>query len=324
MITTNNLSKSYGDIRAVQNVNFEIKKGEIVGLLGRNGAGKTTIMKMITGFLDPSEGSVALEDKTVVDNRIAVQTKIGYMPENAPLYPEMIVQDYLLMIANLRGIPAEKQIPAILEAVKATGLDSFLTRTIGTLSKGYRQRVGICQAIVHKPEVLILDEPTNGLDPVQIVEIRNLIKHLAKRSTVILSTHILQEIEAVCDRVLILIDGQLVKDAPLHDFLTSSRIHISVEDRVTEKEMKSLADAISSIDGFQKEGPPTRAGFTPWSIAWQGELAPIPEILQFAGKLGWQVAGASTSSATLEKAFSDLMLEHANRDKKQDREEDAA
>jgi ABC-2 type transport system ATP-binding protein len=324
MIHAKNLSKRYQAVEAVKNVNVDIQKGEIVGLLGQNGAGKTTMMKMITGYLEPTEGTVLLGGKDVLEDRIGVQRQIGYMPENAPLYPEMLVQEYLLMVASLRELPKEKQIPMIIEAVKATGLEKFLTRPIGTLSKGYRQRVGICQAILHQPEVLILDEPTNGLDPVQIIEIRGLIKKLAEKSTVIVSTHILQEIEAVCDRVLILIDGQLVKDAPLKEFLTSNRIEISLADSVGASDVELAAKEVSGLGKIEKlKKDPQRSGYSIWGIHWKGDVAPIPQILTLAAARNWSVGSITANPPTLEQAFNALINEQAKQ-KAEAKKEDAA
>ena len=324
MITTKNLSKRYQTVEAVKHVNVDIRRGEIVGLLGQNGAGKTTMMKMITGYLEPTEGTVLLGGKDVLEDRIGVQRQIGYMPENAPLYPEMLVQEYLKMVADLREIPEDKQISMIIEAVKATGLENFLTRPIGTLSKGYRQRVGICQAILHQPEVLILDEPTNGLDPVQIIEIRGLIKKLAERSTVILSTHILQEIEAVCDRVLILIDGELVKDAPLQEFLTSNRIEISLADSVSKADLEMVKTEIDGIGKISRlKADPQRDGFSIWDMDWTGDIAPIPQLLNLAASQNWEVGSVTATPPTLEQAFNALMIENAQK-KAEAKKEDAA
>lgn len=321
MITTKNLCKRYATVEAVKNINLEIKKGEIVGLLGENGAGKTTMMKIITGYLEPTEGTVILGGKDVLEDRIGVQRQIGYMPENAPLYPEMLVQEYLLMIANLRELPSDKLVSMVLDAVKATGLEDFLTRPIGTLSKGYRQRVGICQAILHKPDVLILDEPTNGLDPVQIIEIRGLIKNLAQSSTVIISTHILQEIEAVCDRVLILINGKLVKDAPLNEFLISHSIELSLKDNVKKSDLEIVKTELSSIGKIEKTmADPNRKGFSLWKLGWTGDVAPIPQLLSLAVSQKWEVGSATANPPSLEQAFNALMMKHAT----QKAQEDAA
>jgi len=318
MIKVTDLSKSYGAVQAVRDVNLEIRKGEIVGLLGRNGAGKTTIMKMLTGYLEPSAGRIELAGLDVVTDRTAVQRRLGYMPENAPLYPEMLVQEYLMMVAALRDIPLEKQREMVLEAVKATGIENYLTRPIGTLSKGYRQRVGICQAIVPKPEVLILDEPTNGLDPVQIVEIRHLIKSLAKTATVILSTHILQEIEAVCDRVLILIDGALVKDAPLSEFLTSSHVTISLEEKATAAELATVTSAIDGLGTPEAVGNDSQnSGYRLWSIPFKGDKAPVADLVRAVTAKGWNTAQVTAAPPSLEKAFASLMTEHGRRTDKE-------
>ncbi len=222
MIQVTDLKKSYGPIQALGGVTFEIAPGEIVGLLGPNGAGKTTIIKMLTGYLQPDEGLVMVDGLDVLTHTRQVQAEIGYLPETAPLYPELSVQAYLLMMAELRQIPEEERIERLSEAVYATGLNEHLTRPIGQLSKGFRQRVGLAQAILHRPRLLILDEPTIGLDPTQIVEIRRLIRRLAEHSTVLFSTHILSEVEALCDRVIILMNGQIKADARLSELAATS------------------------------------------------------------------------------------------------------
>jgi len=316
MITLKNVSKHYGDIQAVRDVSLTISKGEIVGLLGHNGAGKTTVMKMITGFLEPSEGSITLGGIDVLEDRLGVQQLIGYMPENAPLYHEMTVQEYLLMMSRLRGIAVDKEKDAISEAVKATGLEALMTRPIGTLSKGYRQRVGICQAILHKPRVLILDEPTNGLDPVQIVEIRHLIKKLAQNATVILSTHILPEIEAVCDRVVILVDGALAKDAPLRDFLISNQIRISIPAEIPAAQVETITgkDGVTGIQSVKSVGSdPVRKGFVQYLLTWSGDVPPVPAVIEFGARHGWTFGTVTDTPPSLESAFSRLMEDTSSR-----------
>jgi len=217
MIDVTDLSKSYGSIQALDGVSFHVADGQVIGLLGPNGAGKTTVMKILTGYLQPDSGEVKVDGLDVLTDTLEVQKRIGYLPENAPLYPELSVQAYLKMMADLRQIPAEDQVRHISESVRATGLVDHLARPIGQLSKGYRQRVGLAQAILHQPKLLILDEPTVGLDPTQIVEVRRLIRRLAERSTVLLSTHILSEVEATCDGVVILLNGHVRADARLAD-----------------------------------------------------------------------------------------------------------
>ncbi|MGD9028851.1 MAG: ABC transporter ATP-binding protein, partial [Anaerolineae bacterium] len=222
MIDVKQVTKSYGPIEALRGVSFSIAPGEIVGLLGPNGAGKTTTIKILTGSLQPDDGMVTVNELDVLEHTREVQAQIGYLPETAPLYRELTVQDYLRMMAELRDIPEEEQRARISEAVYATGLAEHLTRPIGELSKGFRQRVGLAQAIVHKPRLLILDEPTIGLDPTQVVEVRRLIRRLSERSTVLLSTHILSEVEVLCDRVIILINGLIRADAKLSELASTS------------------------------------------------------------------------------------------------------
>ena len=218
MIETSHLVRRYGEFAAVDDVSFSIGTGEVVGLLGHNGAGKTTIMKMLTGFIEPSSGSVRVNGIEVQDDPIAVQRELGYLPENLPLYPELTVCEYLSFAADLRGLDEARCVP---EAIAATQLEDKALDPIHTLSRGYKQRVGVAQAILHKPRFLILDEPSNGLDPNQIQHMRALIRSLSQQATVILSTHIMQEVDAVCDRALILRNGQLVVDEKLSDLRRS-------------------------------------------------------------------------------------------------------
>lgn len=211
-ITIQNLTKQYGPQKAVDNLSFEVKTGEILGFLGPNGAGKSTTMKMITGYLGIGEGQVTFGDKSLAENGDLIKRHIGYLPENNPLYMEMPVIDYLEFCASLQGIAKEKIDERTRKMIKVCGLNNEKHKKIGELSKGYRQRVGLAQAMIHDPEILILDEPTTGLDPNQIVEIRKLIRELGKEKTVILSTHILPEVEATCDRILIINKGKIVAD----------------------------------------------------------------------------------------------------------------
>jgi ABC-2 type transport system ATP-binding protein len=207
LIEAKELSKSYSGRDAVRGVSFEIRPGEIVGLLGPNGAGKTTIMKVLTCYHFPTSGQARIDGFDVTERPLEVKRRVGYLPENAPLYSDLSVAEYLSFVADARALEGARRTERLEYVVGKCGLESVLYKTIDTLSKGFRQRVGLAQAIVHDPDILILDEPTTGLDPNQIIEIRALIKELGKEKTVILSTHILQEVEAVCDRVLILSDG---------------------------------------------------------------------------------------------------------------------
>jgi ABC-2 type transport system ATP-binding protein len=311
MIRIDRVTRKYGEIAAVSDVSLNIERGEIVGLLGHNGAGKTTLMKMITGYLEPTSGVITVGGSDVVAERTAVQRQIGYLPENAPLYPEMLVQEYLLMMAELRGVPADRRERAVSLAVGRTGLQPRLLQPIAQLSKGYRQRVGLAQAIVHEPALLVLDEPTNGLDPVQIQSIRDLIKKLGQTTTIILSTHILQEVEAVCQRVLIMIDGKLSADSPLRDMLVSRALRLTVQDSV---DVRPHLGSVPGVTAVRKLGPDPLA---PQSVTWGIDVAegadPASEVLAVAHRQGWKVSALSPEQRTLDGVFRQLQQEHIAR-----------
>ncbi len=217
MLEVNRLSRSYDDFVAVNNVSFNIGSGEIVGLLGHNGAGKTTIMKMLSGYLEPNAGTITFEGQQLAEHTKTLQARLGYLPENLPMYPDMVVADYLDFAAGLKGLGDENRIGEIRRVVAATELGDKLLAPIRNLSRGFKQRLGVAQAILGRPRLLILDEPTNGLDPTQTAHMRDLIRTLAADATVILSTHIMQEVEAVCTRVLMLRAGELAVDSTLED-----------------------------------------------------------------------------------------------------------
>lgn len=229
-ITVSNLVKIYGTQRAVNDISFDLKKGEVVGFLGPNGAGKSTTMKMITTYLPPTAGSASVCGFDVVKQSMEVRKRIGYLPEANPLYYDMYVREYLEMSAGIHGIKKPKH--RIEEMISMTGLSKEAHKKIGMLSKGYKQRTGLAQAMLHDPEVLILDEPTSGLDPLQIVEIRDLITRIGKEKTVLLSTHIMQEVEAMCSRVIIISSGNIVADDSLDNLRKGNR---SLEDVFREK-----------------------------------------------------------------------------------------
>src|SRR5690242_2179006 len=243
-IDVKDISKSYGRLQALDRVTFQVAKGEVIGLLGPNGAGKTTLMKILTGYLEPDEGDVKIHGIDVLGDPLGAQRRIGYLPESAPLYGEMLVQEYLEMMAALRGVPGSEVRDRTIDAIKATGLTDRVIQPISTLSKGYRQRVGIAQAIIHQPDLLILDEPTTGLDPAQIVEIRDLIKRLATKSTVLLSTHILSEVEATCERVLVIMQGELRANAKLAELRNANAAVIAVAAGTT-----GVADLLKKVEG---------------------------------------------------------------------------
>ncbi|RMF13146.1 MAG: ABC transporter ATP-binding protein [Candidatus Dadabacteria bacterium] len=236
LLDVRGLTRRYGDFAAVSNLSFQVSAGEIVGFLGPNGAGKSTTMRMLTTYLPPTEGTATVCGADIVEDAARVREQIGYLPETPPVYPEMRVERYLRFVARIRQVPRGQIGERVNWAIEACGLADRRRQIIGTLSKGYRQRVGIAQAIVHDPRVLILDEPTSGLDPNQILEIRDLIRRLGEGRTILLSTHILQEVRSVCDRVLILHNGHLAFDAPLDDSLDLEKTFIDLTTRVTESE----------------------------------------------------------------------------------------
>ena len=302
MIDVAGLTKSYGPIQALNDVSFHVDAGEIIGLLGPNGAGKTTIMKILTGYLQPDEGQVRVDDLDVITDTLQVQQRIGYLPENAPLYPEMSVQAYLFMIAELRQIPADEWPALLTAAVRSTGLADHLVRPIGQLSKGYRQRVGLAQAILHQPKLLILDEPTVGLDPTQIVEVRELIRRLSHRSTVLLSTHILSEVEATCDRVVILLNGQVRSDARLSELATTTEVVL-----VLAQDAPGARDALASIPGVETVGVSLSADGQVYRIRGRDGRDLRAEVYERARDGGWALRELRRDVQTLESVFNELV-----------------
>lgn len=236
MIEVRDLVKTYGQTRALKGISLAVPRGQIVGFLGPNGAGKTTTMKIVTGYLRPTAGDALIQGRPVSEDSMFTRTRIGYLPENAPLYEEMMVLEFLEFIAYLRGVEKSVQGPRIKAMVDSCGLGDVLGKDIGQLSKGFRQRVGLAQAMIHNPEILILDEPTSGLDPNQIADIRNLIRDLGREKTVVLSTHILPEVQATCNRVVIINDGALVADDTVEGLTTGDggRVKLLVAGRTEE------------------------------------------------------------------------------------------
>lgn len=306
MIKTQNLTKLYGEVKAVDDVSFAIGSGEIVGLLGHNGAGKTTIMKMLTGYLEASSGSIFVDDYDIYEQRTDIQERIGYLPENCPVYPDMIVIDFLDYAAGLRGLTGIERNRAVRASIDRMELNEKATQQINTLSRGYKQRVGVAQAILIQPEILILDEPTNGLDPSQIQHMRELIAELAKQSTVILSTHILREVHAVCDRVLILRDGQLAVDARIEDLEKGQRLLLIID--------KLPADAKGPLAGLQGitsvEFLQTTNGRSHYALEVNSHDRPVDEFAAPVTKavmdLGYRFYGLYPEKRDLERVFSEI------------------
>lgn len=307
MIEVRDLSRHYGALQAVQDVSFDIRRGEIVGLLGHNGAGKTTIMKMLTGFLEPSAGSIRIDGLDMAEQRRAVQRRIGYLPENCPLYPEMTVLDYLDYQAALHGLTPGQRAAAIRRAVERTELGAKATATIGTLSRGYRQRVGVAQAILHEPLILILDEPTNGLDPSQIQHMRALVRELSADATLIISTHVLQEVEAVCGRVLILRGGRLALDSDLSAIGRQPRLLVTL-DRAADEVTPVLAAlaGIAEATLLDQDGELRR-----FALETSDPRATAPAVAQAVSRHGWALYGLEPERHDLEALFGAVTLEQA-------------
>ena len=243
MLKAEGLTRRYGDFVAARDVSFTIESGEVVGLLGHNGAGKTTVMKMLTGYLEPSSGSVTVDGINLSTAPLAVQSRLGYLPESLPLYPEMSVAEYLAHAARMRGLRPED---CVGWAVQETQLQDKITDRVDTLSRGYKQRLGVAQAILHQPDILVLDEPTNGLDPNQIQQMRELILKLAEQATVLLSTHIMQEVNAICSRTLMMRGGTLVMDKRLDELTEADTLKVRCGDLVEASVLSSVPGVVAA------------------------------------------------------------------------------
>jgi len=300
-IAVKEISKRYGSQLAVNKISFEVHTGEIVGFIGPNGAGKSTTMKMITGTLSPDSGSVRINDLSALEHQREIRGMIGYLPENNPLYHEMYIREYLQYVAglyNLKGKAARERISLVIEM---TALSHEVGKKIGNLSKGYRQRVGLAQALIHDPEILVLDEPTSGLDPNQLVEIRNLVSTIGKEKTVLLSTHILQEVEAICDRVIIINNGGIVADEDAQRLKekgegTTQTIHIELDEMTDPEIWKTLLfiDHVKSIENKQ-------------FLLETHELRDIRgDIFNFAVSQGLTILSLSLKKKSLEEVFREL------------------
>ena len=306
MIEAEGVSKAYGPIVALEDVSFQVDAGEIVGLLGPNGAGKSTLMKVLTGFLQPDEGQVLIDNLDVLTDTLAVQERIGYLPETAPLYPELSVQAHLNMMADLRRVPAADKPAFLSRAVRATALEDHLTRPVGELSKGFRQRVGLAQTILHNPKLLILDEPTAGLDPTQIVEVRHLIRRLAERSTVLLSTHILSEVEATCDRVIILLNGKVMYDARLSELSSQGDTVLLLQEGTGDVATQLMSiKSVETVDAQQ-----TKDGWL-YRLSGKGGADLRPAVYELTQEFDWPLLELRRELRTLETVFNELVSDSA-------------
>ncbi|MBI4125505.1 MAG: ATP-binding cassette domain-containing protein [Deltaproteobacteria bacterium] len=307
MLQVENLRKSFGTVRAVGGIGFSVKKGEVVGLLGPNGAGKTTTMRLVTGFLRPESGTITVNEIPVLEKSIEARRHIGYLPENAPLYHDMEVTEFLAYAMRLRKIDPKQQPGHLKTAIERCALKEVVGRPIGELSRGFRQRVGLAQALIHQPPLLILDEPTSGLDPHQIQEIRNLIKEIGKERTVILSTHIMQEVEAVCQRVLIMAKGKLVGEGTLAELTKMgkglSRYFAKI--KASPKEIEQNVGKLSELNLAEIQG----ASNGTWaSVVLTSERTEdkCEAIFQWVVKNNWSLGELRREATSLEEIFLEL------------------
>lgn len=294
-IVVNNLSKSYGSQKALDSVSFSIEKGEIVGFLGPNGAGKSTLMKILTTYLEADTGIATVNDFDVNTNPKAVQLSIGYLPEHNPLYLDLYVREYLAFNADVYKVSKSR----IEEVITLTGLEKESHKKISQLSKGYRQRVGLANALLHNPEVLILDEPTTGLDPNQLVEIRNVIKNAGKDKTVFLSTHIMQEVEAICDRVIIINNGKIVTDKKLDQLVSADKEQI-IEVEFDYKIEEQLIARIENITAYKNTHDMT------WELTFLADKDMRPVLFDFATENGLKTLQLNTKNKNLEAVFREI------------------
>ena len=306
-IVVENLTKKYGAQRAVDNISFRVKTGEILGFLGPNGAGKTTTMKAITTYLMPNEGNIYVGNLSVHEKPDEIKKSIGYLPENNPLYSDMPVIDYLKFVAELHGIEKSKIRDKILEMINVTGLEGEKHKKIGELSKGYKQRVGLAQALIHDPEVLILDEPTAGLDPNQIVEIRELIKKIGREKTVILSSHILAEVEATCDRILIINKGKIVADGTSKDLRKQSEGSEILKIRIEDVDKNKIFEALQKLEtvgvvDFMKNDE------NAFEVQSKPELSSRKHIFDLCVKKKWVLTEMTPIETKLEDVFRELTI----------------
>ncbi len=310
MIRVENLTKYYDDVCAVDRISFNVKKGEILGLLGPNGAGKTTTLRMLTGFLKPSSGRIHVGDYSIEDQLLEIKKILGYLPESAPLYHDMLVFDYLRFVADLRGMDAGRHLDRIRELGDLCGINEVMHQPIGELSKGYRQRVGLAHAMMNDPEVLVLDEPTSGLDPNQIVEIREIIRRIGKAKTVVFSTHILSEAEATCDRVVIIHRGKIAADsstARLKETLGGrSQIHLTLAGADAADVQRELA-AVPGVTGVEPLDPVN--GAVRLRLTCEAARDPRPDLYRRIRSTDWTLLEFHQETLTLEDVFRELTKE---------------
>lgn len=304
MIKVNALTRSYGSFRAVDNISFTINEGEITGLLGPNGAGKTTTLRMLSCYLKPDSGSIVYDGIDLAEYPVLIKKMTGYLPESAPLYGDMMVFDYMCYVAELRAI--ENPETRIKDIASMCRIEEVMHKNISELSKGYRQRVGLAHAMIHDPKVLILDEPTSGLDPIEIVEIRNLIRELGKKKTVILSTHILSEVEATCEKVIIINRGRIVADDATANLQSSTGRDKSITVRVSGTDYQGLAAMLEGLPGVKNVSGINDGGLTGAVVTVSGDAEVRPHIFSGICSNGWVLYEMKEEHTSLENIFREL------------------
>jgi ABC-2 type transport system ATP-binding protein len=304
-LSLDSVSKRFGDVTAVDQVSFKVDPGQVVGFLGPNGAGKSTTMRLITQYYEPDTGTITLDGTPLAEAGRAAKRRIGYLPENNPLYPDMLVCDYLTFIADLRELDGPARDRAIDEAVSATGVETVYYRPIGELSKGFRQRVGLAQAILHRPDLLVLDEPTEGLDPNQRVEIRRLIAALGRDRTVFLSTHVLSEVQHMCSRLLVINRGKIVADGPVDRLIQQAEGTVEI---AVELAGEGAADALTKLPGVRRVSPSPEAADGRVALTVTADRATDlrPEIFALAKARGWTLYELHQEAGSLEDLFHQL------------------
>jgi ABC-2 type transport system ATP-binding protein len=312
MIEIQNLRKDFGSLRAVDNVSFKVERGEVLGFLGPNGAGKSTTMKMITGFLPPTSGTARVCGHDVTRDALAAKSCIGYLPEGAPLYPDMTPAGFLAFIAEVRGIPTASREARIREVVELVHIGGVLQQRIDTLSKGFKRRVGIAQAILHDPQVLILDEPTDGLDPNQKHEVRLLIERMAPDKVIVLSTHILEEVEAVCTRAIIIARGRLCFDGTPDELQARSKKHNAVSIRLQAAHAARAAEDLRGLAGVASViEEPGANGVASLTMIPRPGVTLLPEVSSLAREKSWNVDQIWVEQGRLDEVFREITTAEA-------------
>tara|TARA_B100000475_G_scaffold193064_1_gene167382 strand:+ start:820 stop:1770 length:951 start_codon:yes stop_codon:yes gene_type:complete len=306
MIRIDNLSKNYGSVEAVKSISFSLGDGEIVGFLGANGAGKSTTLKIMTGYLTPTSGNVYVGDKNIIDDCLEIQRSVGYLPELNPLYSEMKVHEYLKFHAAIRGIEGTDFTNALKKVVADCSLQGVVHRTVGNCSKGYKQRIGLAAAMIHDPKILILDEPVTGLDPNQIVEIRGLIKKLGKEKLVLMSSHILQEIQATVDRIIIIDQGSIVADGTSEELISDSQSMVQLHLDISNAEENDIQDMKAVIPAINVKTVKKSEDSVRVTLEYQHTSDPRKEVFNYAVDKGWVLTEMSLSRKNLEDIFRNL------------------